>query len=158
MKKFQKHFRFGFLASMLSIAFCLLLAPTAHAQSTDEAAIQKLCETETRAWLAKDVATFNNCWQVRPYSRIVITTEDGQTISVNSDQMKAVQADAMGGSGTFANSNYQIHVEGNTGWAVYDSVKTDDKGKHPSYEFRLLEKVDGAWKIVGMSVHHYKAK
>jgi hypothetical protein len=41
---------------------------------------------------------------------------------------------------------------------MYDEVKTDAKGAHPSYEVRLLEKVNGAWKIVGMSVHHYKAK
>jgi hypothetical protein len=158
MTKFQKHFHFGFFASMLSIAFCLLLAPTAHAQSADEAAIKKLCETETRAWLDKDVATYKNCWEIRPYSRIVVTTEDGQTMNITAEQMKTVNADVMGGGGTFANSNYLIHVEGNTGWVAYDEVKTDDKGKnHPSYEFRLLEKIGGAWKIVGMSVHHFKA-
>ena len=65
----------------------------------------------------------------------------------------------MGGGGSFVNTNYMIHVDGNSAWTTYDEVKTDEKGqKHPSYEMRVLEKVSGAWKIVAMSVHHYKAQ
>jgi hypothetical protein len=158
MRKIQNHLRTGFLASMSVIAFLLLLAPTARAQSADETAIKKVCEAETRAWLDKDLANFNNCWQVRPYSRAVVTTEEGVTINIVAAQMQSLQAEAMGGEGTFANSNYLIHVDGNMAWATYDEVKTDSKGQHPSYEFRMLEKVDGSWKIVAMSVHHYKAK
>jgi hypothetical protein len=158
MKKITQQFCSGFLAPMLTIGFLLLLAPSAHAQTADEVTIQKLCEAETRAWLDKDVATYVKCWEIRPYSRIVVTTEEGQTMNITAEQMKTVSADVMGGNATFANSNYQIHVEGNTAWATYDEVKTDAKGAHPSYEFRLLEKIGGAWKIVGMSVHHYKAK
>ncbi len=42
-------------------------------------------------------------------------------------------------------------------WLTYDEVKTDKDGtQSPSHELRLLEKVGGKWKIVGMSVHHYK--
>jgi hypothetical protein len=142
------------LLSLFTIAFASLKAQTA-----DEMAIQKLCETETRSWLNADAVTFNNCWQLRPYSRIMVTTEDGQTISIGSSQMQSAVASQMGGGGTFANSNYQIHIEGNTAWATYDEVKTDAKGQqHPSYELRLLEKVNGEWKIVGMSVHHYQSK
>jgi SnoaL-like domain len=159
MIKIKNQFRSGFLASMLVIASFLLLAPSAYAQSAEEAAIKTLCEAETRAWLSKDVATYKNCWELRPYTRVVGTGEDGQIMNLAAEQLKTVNADVMGGAVTFANSNYQIHVEGNTAWATYDSVKTDDKGKtHPSYEFRLLEKIGGAWKIVGMSVHHYKSK
>lgn len=134
---------------------CSLLV---RAQSADETAIQKVCETETRAWLSSDATSFNNCWQVRPYTRILVTTEDGQTFAIGADQMKAATASAMGGGGSFVNSNYLFHVEGNSAWVTYDEVKTDAKGPHPSHEMRLLEKVNGQWKIVGMSVHHYKAK
>lgn len=143
------------------LALALFSLPTIalFAQSADETAIKKLCEAETRAWLAKDATTFNNCWQVRPYSRILVTTEDGNVFALGADQLKAAQADVMGGGGTFVNSNYLIHVDGNSAWVTYDEVKTDDKGtQHPSYEMRLLEKVGGEWKIVGMSVHHYKKK
>ncbi len=134
------------------------LSMLAFAQTSDESDIKKVCEAETRAWLEKDATTFNNCWQQRPYSRIIVTTEEGQTISIRSDQMAAATVENMGGGGTFANSNYQIHVEDNSAWATYDELKTDAAGPHPSYEIRLLEKVNGAWKIVGMSVHHYKAR
>lgn len=137
--------------------FCLS-ATALFSQTADETAIKKVCEAETRAWLIKDAATFNNCWQVRPYSRIMVTTEEGVTLSIGADQIGKAQADVMGGGGSFVNSNYLIHVEGNTAWVTYDEVKTDEKGAHPSYEMRLLEKVSGEWKIVGMSVHHYKKK
>lgn len=140
------------------VGLLLLCSLLVHAQSADEMAIQKVCETETRAWLAADATTFNNCWQVRPYTRILVTTEEGQTMAISADQMKAVTASAMGGSGTFVNSNYLFHIEGNSAWVTYDEVKTDAKGAHPSHEMRLLEKANGQWKIVGMSVHHYKAK
>jgi hypothetical protein len=146
---------------MKNLLFALLFiacATALSAQSAEELAIQKVCEAETRAWLAKDVATYNNCWEIRPYSRIMVTTEDGQTISMAGDQLKSASADVMGGGGTVTNTNYQIHIEGNTAWAMYDEVKTNDKGSYPSYEVRLLEKINGAWKIVGISVHHYKAK
>lgn len=134
------------------------LSMLAFAQTSDESDIKKVCEAETRAWLEKDATTFNNCWQLRPYSRILVTTEEGQTISIRSDQMAAANVETMGGGGTFSNSNYQIHVEGNSAWAIYDELKTDATGQHPSYEMRLLEKVNGVWKIVGMSVHHYKMR
>jgi hypothetical protein len=155
------HFIYKF-STMKNLLFTILFFACAialTAQSTEELAIQKVCEAETRAWLAKDATTFNDCWQIRPYSRIVMSGDDGQTMSIGSDQMKPRTAETIfGNGGTFVNTNYQIHVEGNTAWAMYDSVKTDDTGKHPSYEVRMMEKVNGAWKIVCMSVHHYKAK
>lgn len=71
----------------------------AFAQTSDESDIKKVCEAETRAWLEKDATTFNNCWQksLRPYSRILVTTEEGQTISIRSDQMAAANVETMGG-------------------------------------------------------------
>lgn len=145
------------MKNILVTALFLGLTFAGFAQTPDEMAIQQVCEAETRSWLAADAATFNNCWQVRPYTRIFVTTEDGQTIAINGDQMKPAMKDAMGGGGSFKNSNYLFHIEGNSAWVTYDEVKTDDKGTHPSHEVRLLEKVNGAWKLVGMSVHHYKA-
>lgn len=146
------------MRNLISTAIFALCGLFASAQSPDEMAIQKVCETETHAWLTSDAASFNNCWQIRPYTRILVTTEDGQTFAISADQMKAATANAMGGGGNFVNSNFLFHVEGNSAWVTYDEVKTDAKGAHPSHEMRLLEKVNGQWKIVGMSVHHYKAK
>lgn len=147
---------------MKNITFLFLFIFAAYAsiaQTTNEESIKKICESETRAWLEADATTFNNCWLVRPYTRITVSTEDGQTIQIGAEQIKSAQPNAMGNGGSFVNSNYLIHIEGNSAWATYDEVKIDVKGeKHPSFELRLLEKVNGAWKIVGMSIHHYKAQ
>ncbi|MBL7814161.1 MAG: nuclear transport factor 2 family protein [Saprospiraceae bacterium] len=144
------------MKNLFLICLTTLCLSTIYAQTADELAIQKLCETETQAWLSSDATTFNNCWQIRPYTRLLISTENNQTFAISADQMKAAQADAMGGGGSFANTNYLFHIDGNTAWVTYDEVKTDTKGlQHPSHELRLVEKVNGEWKIVGMSVHHY---
>jgi hypothetical protein len=44
-----------------------------------------------------------------------------------------------------------------TAWVTYNQVKTDDS-KLPSHEVRLLEKVNSAWELVEISLHHYEGK
>lgn len=138
----------------------LLLASlfNAQAQTTvDEAAIKAVVEAETRAWLNADAKTFMDCWQLQPYSRILVSTEKGEHFDVPTDGLKTLTAADMGSGGTFANSNYRISINSDMAWLTYDEVKTDKNGiPSPSHELRILEKVDGKWKIVGMSVHHYK--
>jgi hypothetical protein len=58
---------------------------------------------------------------------------------------------------TFTNSNYLISVKGDMAWSSHDQVGTvKDGSKTYTHEMRILEKIGGAWKIVGMSVHVYK--
>jgi hypothetical protein len=134
-----------------------LFSAQAQSNAADEAAIKAVVEAETRAWLTADVTTFKDCWQVHPYSRILVTTEKGEHFDVPTDGMKTLAAADMGSGGSFSNSNYRISVKGDMAWLTYDEVKTDKDGtQSPSHELRILEKVDGKWKIVGMSVHHYK--
>jgi hypothetical protein len=128
-----------------------------YAQSADETAIRQVIENETRTWLTADMQGYTACWKVQPYSFIIVGMEDGTCISLNADQMRTPDPKVMGGGGTFENSQYNIRVNGNTAWVAYDEVKTSAKGeKNHSKEVRLLEKIDGAWKIVAMTVHHYK--
>ncbi len=40
---------------------------------------------------------------------------------------------------------------------MYDEFKTNADGSiHPTHEMRVLEKVDGSWKLVAQSIHHFK--
>ncbi len=50
-----------------------------------------------------------------------------------------------------------MSIHGNDAWVSHDEVSTAADGqKSYSYEIRMLEKVDGDWKLAGQSIHLYK--
>lgn len=130
-----------------------------QAQTADETAIKKVCEAETRTWLNGDKAGHAACWHVQPYSMVLVSLPDGTFISAAGNEIKPTEDQAMGGGGTFANSNYVIRVNGNTAWTTFDQTGADTKGnKMTAKELRILEKVNGEWKIVVMDAHLYTPK
>lgn len=143
----------------LLIILLAVLPALVSTQTTDELDIKKVCESETKTWLSGDLKSYVECWQVQPYSFVIVTLEDGTLISLTADQLSNPDPKVMGGGGTFENSQYNIRINGNSAWATYDEVKTSAKGEQMrSKELRLLEKIDGKWKIVSLTAHHYKAK
>ena len=62
-----------------------------------------------------------------------------------------------GNGGTSKNSNYQFSIIGDNAWVSHDEVSYTKEGKETkSIEFRMLEKIDGLWKLVGQSIHVLK--
>lgn len=138
------------------LALCGLFV---YAQSADEAAIKKVCEAETRTWLDGDKAGHAACWHIQPYSLVMVSLADGTFLSAAGNEIIAVEEKAIGGGGTFTNSNYVIRINGNTAWATFDQAGADGKGnKMTAKELRVLEKVNGEWKIVVMDAHLYQTK
>jgi hypothetical protein len=141
----------------LLIILLAALPALASTQTTDESDIKKVCESETSSWLRGDLKSYEDCWKVQPYSFVLVSLEDGTLVSLTADQISSPDPKVMGGGGTFENSQYNIKINGNNAWATYAEVKTSSKGEQtPSKEVRILEKIDGKWKIVAISVHHYK--
>ena len=119
----------------------------------DTASIKHLLEKEAATWRAGDVAGHAACWHLQPYSRVLVSTADGQALDIPPAQMLA-SSPAMGQGGAAVNTNYKLHVAGNTAWVSHDEESTARNGqKTYSYELRLLEKLDGQWKLVGQSIH-----
>ena len=51
----------------------------------------------------------------------------------------------------------RMDVRGNRAWVNHNERSTAPDGTvSESYEIRLLEKVDGSWKLVGQSIHIYR--
>ena len=122
----------------------------------ETAAIKHLLEQESATWRAGDVAGHAACWHVAPYSRILVSTADGQFLDVPPARMLA-PSPSMGQGGTAVNTNYHINITGPTAWVSHDEESTARNGqKSYSTELRLLEKVDGQWKLVGQSIHLHK--
>jgi hypothetical protein len=119
----------------------------------DTAAIKQVLEKESATWRAGDVAGHAACWHIQPYSRILVSTGDGKALDIPPAQM-VVSSPAMGHGGAAVNTNYKMHVAGNTAWVSHDEESTAKDGqKTYSYELRLLEKIDNQWKLVGQSIH-----
>lgn len=135
----------------------LFTAVSVHSQSIpDTVAIKQVIEKESTTYRNGDAKAHADCWKIQPYSRIVVSTADGKMIDVPPAIMANPPANMLGGGGTFSNSNYKISVIGNSAWVSHneESIAKDGK-KTYSVEFKMLEKINGDWKIVGMSVHAY---
>ena len=144
---------------LTALIFWAMSITAMHAQTTDETAIKKVCEAETRTWLDADKKGHDACWHLQPYSMVMVSLPDGTFISVSGTDINATEEKAMGGGGTFANTNYVVKINGNNAWTTFDQAGADDKGnKKTSKELRILEKVDGTWKIVVMNAHLYTPK
>lgn len=62
----------------------------------------------------------------------------------------------MGKGGTCVNSNYKISIHRIGAWVSHNEESISADGtKSYSKEIRMLEKVDGKWKLVGQSIHLY---
>ena len=141
-------------------ALSLIISITSFAYSQkidEEAAIKKLLEKESSTWRAKDVKGHTDCWHIQPYSRILVSLPNGQTIDVPPTAMQNEKPESMGNGGFAVNSNYKMNINKNDAWVSHDELSTDAEGKRTwSYEIRLLEKIKGQWKLVGQSLHIYK--
>ncbi len=143
---------------MKKIFFILICMLTLSCSSykTESLAITKLLEKESATWRSGDVIEHANCWSIKPYSRILVSTVDGKTFDVPPQAMVQTTASSMGNGGTSVNTNYKIKISGKTAWVSHDEESTDKNGKKTfSYEIRILEKENKQWKIVSQSIHAY---
>lgn len=131
-----------------------------YSQNSDEAnVIKKLLEKESATWRAADSKGHSDCWYIQPYSRILISTPEGVTLDIPPSAMINTNPNAMGNGGFSVNTNYKISINGNSAWVSHDEESTAKDGKKTfSYEIRLLEKIEGQWKLVGQSIHIYNPK
>src|SRR5690606_31733890 len=110
-------------------------------ENEDAAAIKKLLEKESATWRSGDSAAHAACWQIRPYSTILVSTADGKVYDVPPEMMIHPAPGSMGKGGTSVNSNYKISIHGIGAWVSHDEVSTAANGtKSYSKEIRMLEK------------------
>lgn len=129
-----------------------------YAQTTnDTTAIKQLLERESATWRSGDVKAHAACWQIQPYGIILVSTTDGKSFVASPTTMINPPANMMGKGGSAVNSNYRFSVHGNNAWVYHDELSTTADGtKSYSHEMKILEKTNGEWKLVAMSVHMYK--
>nr|WP_315157144.1 endo-arabinase [uncultured Flavobacterium sp.] len=140
------------LTILLIPSFILL---SCSSKTDDSQAIKSLLEKESSSWRLGDSKTHAECWHIRPYSKILISTVTGKTLDIPAEDIIKPIANASGG--TSMNTNYKMSIHHDNAWVSHDEVSIAKDGKKTfSHEIRLLEKINGNWKLVGQSIHAYK--
>jgi TolB protein len=141
-----------FLYVLLAHAFSNTFAQSA----LDSVAIVRLLEKEAATWRSGDVKAHADCWQIRPYSRILASASDGSSIDISPAIMMNPPAEFLGQGGHAVLSNFKMSIHPDNAWVSHDEVSVSKDGKESnSREVRLLEKVNNQWKLVGQSTHMY---
>jgi len=147
------------MKKILLLIIVMSTSVSAFSQQNDESAIKQLLEKESATWRSGDIKAHADCWVIRPYGRILISTADGAAFDVPLDMMINPPANMVGRGGFSINTNYKMHVSGNDAWVSHNEKSTAKDGSVIySYEFRILEKVKGKWKLTGQSIHVYQPK
>jgi len=142
--------KFLLLFSMFSVA--TLYAQTA----SDTLEILDLLEKESRTWRSGDVAEHASCWQERFYNKVWINRGGGELLDIPAEVIIHPSQEMIGQGGQAYLSNFQFNIYGNQAWVNHDEVSVGVDGKKTyTHEMRLLEKVNGEWKLVGQSLYPY---
>jgi hypothetical protein len=140
----------------LLLLCCSLISIYAFAQTNDTIAIRQVLEKESASWRSGDVKAHADCWHIRPYSKILVSTPAGKCFDIAPESIVHPAADMIGKGGTFQNSNYQFSIHGENAWVSHDEKSTSKDGTVSySHEIRILEKISGQWKLVAQSIHVY---
>lgn len=124
--------------------------------ASDTIAIKNLLAKEAATYRSSDLKAHASCWQIRPYSRILVSLPDGRSFDVPPSAAVDPPGGKLGNGGSAVMSDFRFHVHDGEAWVSHDEVSTDKEGKKSySREIRMLEKVNGEWKLVGQSIHLY---
>lgn len=127
------------------------------AVADDQSDIIALLEREAATWRAGDVEGHADCWVFRPYTRVLVSTAAGKMIDVDPAFIISPAPDSMGNGGYAELSDFRFSIQDDAAWVSHHEVSVSASGdKAYSNEIRMLEKVDGDWKLVGQSIHAYQ--
>lgn len=143
----------------ISLFVFFTLAVPAFTQNPDEEAIKRVVAAEVQGLLDGDAAAIRNAWHIQPYSTLVVSSTDpDNTWSIQLEGEKFTrwleeEKEEMEGA-TLTQSNHQFRMCGDMALVIFDQqIERPGKGVFSSKEFKLLEKVNGQWKITVTSAH-----
>ncbi len=129
-----------------------------ESRTSDEAAIKKTIEGMTTSMYARDFKTYLNYWADASYVSRVSTDREGKVTKMTGEELrKQVEQYATQNlkpsQEKATRENWVIRVNGNSAFAMFDQYNQylDGTTRH-SVEERYLERMNGEWKIVNVTV------
>jgi hypothetical protein len=141
------------MKNIFTLLFLIVFAEHGFSQRDDSASIVQVLEKESATWRSGDSTAHAACWQIEPYSTVIIMTADGKTFSLPAAKILHPAPGTMGKGGTSKNTNYTMSIHGNTALVTHNETSFDVSGRvSHTYEVRMLEKLNGNWKITGQII------
>ncbi|GAB2602901.1 hypothetical protein [Spirosoma areae] len=122
----------------------------------DNEAIKRVLRSETEGFFKRDKAEWSNAWAHTPYINFAANLYGGdfRLIKGWNELEKAFasqfKSSKVSDKVTVQNANYTIHQNGNMAFVTYDQTLLDSHGKTTSKETRVVEKLNGQWKIINV--------
>ncbi|QIP16032.1 hypothetical protein G8759_27040 [Spirosoma aureum] len=141
--------------SFLVVALVLSAVSTSLAQ-TDNEAIKRVLFNETEGFFKRDKARWASAWAHVPYVNFAANLYGGDFMLIkgwdNLEKQFSTQfkSSKVTDNVTVQNANYTIHQNGNMAFVTYDQTLLDSHGKTSSKETRVVEKLNGQWKIINV--------
>ena len=118
------------MKKILFFLFICSICYKSNAQNNDESnAIKKVLEKESTTWRSGDVMGHANCWAIKPYSRILVSTGDSAVLDIPGAFIVTPPEGVMGKGGTAVNSNYKMNISGSNAWVSHDEESTAADGR-----------------------------
>ncbi|MBX2970306.1 MAG: hypothetical protein KF803_13135 [Cyclobacteriaceae bacterium] len=128
-------------------------APT---QQNEEAKIKEVIEKETKAFFEIDQKTWAELWVHEPYAFWSFAdTTDVNSFSGWDDIYKGFNnyfKTSKPSTAKIGRTWHHIRIAGNFAYIRFTQEVADNIGRPPQAEVRVMEKVNGQWKIVCVSV------
>ncbi len=143
----------------LIFAFAVLSPIFLYAQSADEVAIKRLLENETKDFLIMPLSELvQKYWKLDDHTCLLVTEYDGNIIRMNKDVLLSIKDLAFPAETDVVKAEHFVHINGDFAFASHEQIFVDRKSKLKvfSHEIRVLNKVEGVWKIHVSNVHQYK--
>lgn len=128
---------------------------TKHDTIIDETAIKAVIARETDTFVAHDVEGWAACWVQDARTREVCVSSTLGTQVIEGWEALSTYMAAVFESGAvcqivdFQRENWNITLSGNIAHVVFDGRSTHTDGRHETtFETRVLERSDGAWRIL----------
>ena len=128
-------------------------------KANDEMTIRQTCENETKYFHEADTKNWDSQWSQKgyveyqsQYLKELIKTPFAKGeifVGMKNNVAKTRKPDGLMSKVT----DFEARINGNMAWATY--TQEDFKGENSnekSRQLRILEKVNGSWKIVGLSI------
>lgn len=132
---------------------CITLSGWAQ---SEQDAIKKVLLNETEGFFTRDKAKWANAWAHTPYIYFAANLYGGDFLLVKGwDKLEKQFANQFKSRKVMdkvviQNANFVIHQNGNMAFVSYDQTLLDSQGKTTSKESRVLEKIDGQWRIINV--------
>ncbi len=140
---------------MLLIAVLFGVVSGSLAQS-DQETIKRVLRSETEGFFKRDKAEWSNAWAHTPYVHFAANLYGGDFMMIKGWNDLEKQFASQFRSAKVADkvivqtANYTIRQSGNLAFVAYDQTLVDSHGKTTSKESRVLEKLNGQWKIINV--------